>query len=204
MTSPAIEEVDADGTHLQVFASHGLRAVALVTLPVVISSGCLEPRHATDASLHLVTDVPTWPGTDRLIVNAVIEIAAGTREKWEVDESTGKLRWTLENGKPRVIAYTFPYLANYGMVPQTEMSKESGGDGDPLDIVVLGAPAKRGEIIPAKVIGVMRMLDGGERDDKLIAVRPDDRRLGRFATVQDLERENPGTLSILETWFANY
>jgi inorganic pyrophosphatase len=57
------------------------------------------------------------------------------------------------------------------MVPRTLLSKESGGDGDPLDIILLSPPLNRGEIASAKLIGVLKLLDKGEQDDELIAVQ---------------------------------
>ncbi|MCK5820516.1 MAG: inorganic diphosphatase [Bacteroidales bacterium] len=102
-------------------------------------------------------------------IQAVVEIPAGTLDKWEVDKETGYLKWEIRDGKPRVVQY-LGYPGNYGMIPRTLLSKESGGDGDPLDVIVLGQPVERGSIVKAQLIGVLKLLDGGEQDDKLIAV----------------------------------
>ncbi|MGH7149636.1 MAG: inorganic diphosphatase, partial [Planctomycetota bacterium] len=75
-------------------------------------------------------------------VRAVVEIPAGRLDKWEVKNEDGLLHWDLKDGKPRVVKY-LGYPVNYGMVPRTVLSKERGGDGDPLDILVLGASLPR-------------------------------------------------------------
>ena len=102
-------------------------------------------------------------------VNVVVEVPAGTTGKWEVTKPEGELRWEVRDGKPRVVQY-LGYPANYGMIPRTLLPKDLGGDGDPLDVVILGNAVPRGSVIPARLIGVMIMIDAGEQDDKLIAV----------------------------------
>lgn len=134
-------------------------------------------------------------------VNVVIEIPTGTTAKWEVGDD-GVMRWELEKGKPRVVQY-LPYPGNYGMVPRTLLAKEHGGDGDPLDVIVLGDAAARGEVVKARVLGVLEMLDDGEQDDKLIAVI-DGSPLGAARDLQELDARFPGVTSIVETWFDHY
>ena len=56
------------------------------------------------------------------------------------------------------------------MIPQTVLPVSRGGDGDPLDAIILGDALVKGEVIQAKILGVMRMTDGGEQDDKIISV----------------------------------
>ena len=112
-----------------------------------------------------------WPSKDPSgNIHAVIEIPAGRTEKWEVDKKDGNLKWNFKKGRPRVLKY-IGYPGNYGMVPETLLPKESGGDGDPLDIILLGPPIDRGEVATAKLIGVLKLDDNGEQDDKLIAVQ---------------------------------
>jgi len=129
-------------------------------------------------------------------VNAVIEISSGDNEKWEVRKD-GIMRWDQENGKPRIVKY-LGYPANYGMVPKTIW-----GDGDPLDILVLGRQLKRGQVIKAKLVGVLKMVSEGTRDDKLIAVLPDSC-FGDIKNMNEFSRAFPGAASIIETWFINY
>ena len=135
-------------------------------------------------------------------LNVVVEIPTGSIAKWEVDKSDGSLRWKFKNQRPRVVNY-LGYPGNYGMVPRTIYSKEAGGDGDPLDAIVIGPAVPRGSVVAARLIGVLRLIDRGEQDDKLIAVMADT----PFYEVEDLEELDDnfrGALPIIETWFANY
>ena len=134
-------------------------------------------------------------------INAVIEITAGTVEKWEVDKSTGQPQLELINGMPRTIDY-LPYPANYGMIPQTLLPKEKGGDGDPLDVIVLGPAIPRGQVARCKLIGVLYLTDSGEQDDKLIAVSPSSKL--NSTDIDELKHSYNGITDILETWFTNY
>ena len=91
---------------------------------------------------------------------AVIEIPKGSKCKYELDKSTGLLKLD------RILYTSTHYPANYGFIPRTYAD-----DGDPLDVLVLCAesiyPMTLMQVYP---IGVMRMLDGGKMDDKIIAV----------------------------------
>ncbi|MDR5867692.1 inorganic diphosphatase [Halomonas koreensis] len=136
--------------------------------------------------------------------NAIIEIPAGTSAKWEVSKDDPKaVYWEYEDGEPRVVNY-LGYPGNYGAIPGTALPEELGGDGDPLDVIVLGQAAPRGEVVDVRVIGVLKMLDDGEQDDKLIAVLAQDSPLSHLETLEQLDREFPGVSQIIDLWFANY
>lgn len=110
------------------------------------------------------------------VVRAIIEISRGSKAKYELDKETGMLRLD------RVLYASAYYPANYGFIPGT-----LGDDHDPLDILVLSQV----EIEPlciarAKVIGVMRMVDSGEGDDKIIAVASDDISVNYIDSISDL------------------
>ena len=135
-------------------------------------------------------------------VHVVVEIPAGTSEKWEVSEDGRSLAWESVGGVPRVIRY-LAYPANYGMVPRTLLAESNGGDGDPLDVFLLGTAVERGSVQLARPIGVLALRDEGERDDKLIAV-PTTGPLAGVRDLRSLEREFPGVLEILETWLHHY
>src|ERR1700690_3360385 len=90
----------------------------------------------------------------------VIEVPKGSKNKYELDKETGLLRLD------RVLYSAVHYPANYGFVPRSFC-----GDGDPLDVLVLGQePVYPLTIVEARPIGVMRMRDDKGLDDKILAV----------------------------------
>lgn len=135
-------------------------------------------------------------------VNVVVEIPAGTNQKWEVDKRDGTLRWESRDGRPRQVAY-LGYPGNYGMVPRTLLPSDEGGDGDPLDVLVIGGPAARGTVQRCHILGVLALLDGGEMDDKLLAVA-EGNALSGLRDLEDLDARFPGVREIVETWFVSY
>ncbi|MEQ8584340.1 MAG: inorganic diphosphatase [Marinoscillum sp.] len=125
------------------------------------------------------------------VVNGIIEIPQGSRAKYELDKDSGLL--ILD----RVIYSSMYYPANYGFIPRTYCD-----DGDPLDILVLSQividPLC---IVPAKVIGVMQMLDQGEKDDKIIAVAQGDMSVNHMNDIGDLP---PHFVKELRNFFEDY
>lgn len=110
------------------------------------------------------------------IVQAIIEIPKGSKAKYELDKETGMLRLD------RVLYSSMFYPANYGFIPQT-----LGEDHDPLDILVLSQiDIQPMCIVNAKVIGVMRMIDNNEGDDKIIAVCADDVSVNHINSMEEL------------------
>jgi inorganic pyrophosphatase len=139
---------------------------------------------------------------DSAHVHVVVEIPAGTDHKWEVTKPGGQLALEQVGGAPRRVQY-LPYPANYGFVPRTLSDRSAGGDGDPLDVILLGEARPCGAVVRARLLGVLRLTDDGERDDKLLAAAPD----SPFASadgVDAVRRQFPGVLAILETWFTRY
>lgn len=109
-------------------------------------------------------------------VTAIIEIPKGSRAKYELDKETGLLKLD------RVLYSSVYYPANYGFIPQTYCD-----DKDPLDILVLSQITMHPmTLVEAKVIGVMRMLDQGEADDKLIAVCANDMSVTHINDISEL------------------
>lgn len=152
------------------------------------------------ADKNLLTDYP--PTNPDGTINVVVEIPTGTTAKWEVDKASGELRWEFKKGKPRVVEY-LGYPGNYGMLPRTLLAKQAGGDGDPLDVIVLGPAVPRGAVVKARVIGVLKLLDGGEQDDKILAVLHGDP-LAEARSVKELDEKFSGVSRIVETWFESY
>jgi inorganic pyrophosphatase len=125
------------------------------------------------------------------IVWAVIEIPKGSKLKYELDKKSGLLK------VDRVLFSSVHYPANYGFIPQTYCD-----DKDPLDVLVLGQePVEPLCIMRAKIIGVMRMEDQGEGDDKLIAVHADDPEFNHIASLSELA---PHRLSEVRRFFEDY
>ena len=181
----------------------------LVSGPALILVGAAasvldDKPYVIRSEQHLLRDVTPVVAALPDTIRAIVEIPAFTRQKWEVDTESGDLMWEFKDGKPRVMKYGLPYLANYGMVPQTMMAEHRGGDGDPLDVVILGEPHERGAVVQTRVIGLMNMIDDGEADHKIIGVRLDDPLFSDVKSVEDLEASMPGVLDILRIWFKNY
>ncbi|MDA9783056.1 inorganic diphosphatase [Vicingaceae bacterium] len=160
-------------------------------------------------SLHLLgcaekeqVETSRKTSTQELWVKMLVEIPAGTIEKYELNKSSGILQMDSVDGKPRLIDY-LGYPANYGMIPNTILPKSEGGDGDPLDIIAIGPPAARGSIIDCKVVGVLKLKDRGEQDDKLIAILRNSS-LQHIKSILELQKKYPGISEIIETWFTNY
>lgn len=135
-------------------------------------------------------------------INTIIEISNGLREKWEVSKLNGSLSREFYMGTPRLINYK-PYPVNYGMIPQTILPVSRGGDGDPLDVLILGEKLRQGKIVKVKPLGVMRMIDGGDIDDKIIAV-PINSPLSSYNNIDHLNSVSPEILEEIKLWFLNY
>jgi inorganic pyrophosphatase len=109
-------------------------------------------------------------------VNAIIEISIGMRTKYEVDKETGLLKLD------RVLYSAVHYPANYGFIP-----KSLGEDMDPLDIMVIcREPIRPLCLVPARVIGVMHMVDQGLADDKILAVAENDANTRHVNDISEL------------------
>jgi inorganic pyrophosphatase len=124
-------------------------------------------------------------------VMGVIEIPKGSKGKYELDKKTGML--LLD----RVLFSAVHYPANYGFIPQTFCE-----DHDPLDILIISQidiPSMT--LVKAKVIGVMRMLDQGEADDKLIVVAAGDPSVNHYNNISELP---PHFMSEMRNFFEDY
>ena len=137
-------------------------------------------------------------------IEVIVEIPVGTHEKWEMQKSTGEIVWQHASGGSdgRVIDY-LAYPANYGFIPNTELLISDGGDGDPVDVILLGPKIQRGERVMAQPIGILKMEDNGQRDDKVLAITGSQQFSG-VDSLEELESSYPGVSQIISTWFANY
>lgn len=124
-------------------------------------------------------------------VNAVVEIPAGGKVKYELDKPSGLLR------VDRVLYSSVIYPANYGFIPQTY-----GDDNDPLDVLVLmQEPVVPLSILRARPIGVMMMQDMGQNDEKIICVHLDDPAFNGFYHIGELPEHR---LLELRRFFLDY
>jgi len=124
-------------------------------------------------------------------MNVIIEIPRGVKNKYEIDKETGLIK--LDRVNHTAQAYPF----DYGFVPQTLWD-----DGDALDVVLLTTePLFPGLLLEARPVGIMHMIDGGEADEKVIAVPTGD---PRFKDVRDIKDVNQHTLKEISHFFATY
>jgi inorganic pyrophosphatase len=141
--------------------------------------------------LHPWHDLPNHASSIDGGFNVVIEIPKGSKVKYELDKPSGLLR------VDRVLYSSVHYPANYGFLPRTYC-----GDGDPLDVLVLGnEPVVPLSIMVARAIGVMHMDDQGEQDDKVIAVHVHDPAFEEYRDLDDLPRH---TMREIQRFFEDY
>ncbi len=125
------------------------------------------------------------------IVEARIEIPMGSRNKYEVDAATGRIKLD------RVLYSSVYYPAEYGFVENTRYL-----DGDPLDILVFtSSPTFPGCYIDCRIIGGMDMIDCGEPDVKILAVNIGDPRYEHVMSLDDLP---PHYLQEIQNFFLTY
>ena len=135
--------------------------------------------------------------------NVIIEIPSGTNHKWEISEDKKSLDLEFKNGYPRIIKY-LGYPANYGFIINTELKSSEGGDGDAIDILVLNEnPIERGDKVKVRVIGMLKLIDKGELDNKIISIKTGSI-FEKINSLKALEKEFEGILEIFSIWFKNY
>ncbi len=124
------------------------------------------------------------------VVNTVVEIPEGSRLKveWDREHAAFKL--------DRVEPHIFAKPCNYGFIPQT-----LDEDGDELDtLIICPEPLATGVWLEAKIIGVMKFVDDGEVDDKIVVVPADNRDDDRITSLADI----PQLVKQLEHHFTHY
>lgn len=136
--------------------------------------------------------------------NAVIEIPAGTNKKYEYDPIRRKFIIDVVNGEERVIDF-LPYPGNYGFIPSTLSKIDTGGDGDALDILVVSESLSVGTVLEVLPIAILKLIDDGEKDYKIIAVPYDkSKRILEAANYDALVSGYPKLIEIIGLWFLNY
>lgn len=134
----------------------------------------------------------------------VIEIPAGTNKKLEFQKDSKEFRAELIDGQERMVHF-LPYPGNYGFIPSTLMEESRGGDGDPLDVLLIAESLPTGSVVEAIPIGTLQLKDRGELNTKIIAV-PLDSSLRVFpaANFQDFLLDYDPARRIIEEWFLYY
>ncbi|XP_031125568.1 soluble inorganic pyrophosphatase PPA1 [Ipomoea triloba] len=134
--------------------------------------------------LEIGSDAPS-------IVNVVIEITKGSKVKYELDKKTGLIM------VDRILYSSVVYPHNYGFIPRTLCE-----DNDPMDVLVLmQEPVVPGCFLRARAIGLMPMIDQGEKDDKIIAVCADDPEYRHYTDISQLP---PHRLAEIRRFFEDY
>ena len=121
----------------------------------------------------------------------VIEIPRGSRNKYEVDHKTGRVHLD------RVLFTPFVYPVDYGYFENT-----LGGDGDPLDaLVLLEFPVYPGVVLNVRTVGVLPMEDDGGIDEKVLCVLANDKRWDHIQDIKDVPEQ---TKNEIEHFFTHY
>lgn len=124
-------------------------------------------------------------------MHVIVEIPKFSKNKYEIDKETGMI------ALDRVMHTAQDYPFDYGFVPQTLFD-----DGDALDVVLVTTyPLLPGILVKARPVAIMEMTDGGDRDDKIVAVPVDD---PRWSNVNDLGDLNPHFLKEMTHFFETY
>jgi len=142
----------------------------------------------------------------------VVEIPMGATAKMECM----KEHWynpiqqdSNKDGSTRYYTYGVPFF-NYGFLPQTWedpslMRNGFGGDNDPLDVMEIGSgPLAMGSVVSVKVLGSLELIDEGETDHKVIALRTDDPDASRIHDMASLEQVKPGITAKMVDWLKMY
>jgi len=149
-------------------------------------------------------EIATFTDSTETSVNVVVEISSGDHRKFEYNKKEKRFEAELIDGKPRDVNY-LAYPTNYGFIPSTLSDTTLGGDGDPIDILLLSKRLETGRVVKAIPLATMRLVDRGEIDDKVLLVPVDeDLRIIPCQTWECIQQEHPSIIHILETWFTSY
>lgn len=124
-------------------------------------------------------------------VNSIVEVPLGSHDKIEYDEDLRAFK------VDRTLYSRLTYPGNYGFLPQTV-----GGDGDPLDCVILGNwPLYPGVVVSVRIVGMLVTKDEKGEDEKLLGVPADD---PRFNSIKDLADVSEHTKAEIAHFFEQY
>ncbi|KQK00934.1 soluble inorganic pyrophosphatase isoform X2 [Brachypodium distachyon] len=158
--------------------------------PPALNERILSSMSQKHVAAHPWHDLEIGPGAPA-VFNCVVEIPRGSKVKYELDKSTGLIK------VDRVLYSSVVYPHNYGFIPRTLCE-----DNDPIDVLVL----MQEQVVPgcflrARAIGLMPMIDQGEKDDKIIAVCADDPEYRHFRDISELPKHR---LQEIRRFFEDY
>lgn len=128
------------------------------------------------------------------ILNVVVEIPKGSNNKFELDEKTGVMKLD------RVLHSPLSYPIDYGFIPQT-LSQ----DGDHLDAIIINdSPLFSGSVERVRPVGLLRMIDSGEEDCKILGVQVDNPNYKNIRDIKDIEAIDKNILEEISHFFRTY
>jgi len=201
----------------------------MVSDPAVASGAMVEGQYGTHAfalfftdgakqvspwhDLPLVAGVDSSSGAGYSTMTFVVEIPMGSTAKMEVMKEhwyNPIMQDSNKDGSTRYYTYGVPFF-NYGLLPQTwedpalKSADGYGGDNDPLDVMEIGSSIlPMGTVCEVKVLGSLELIDEGETDHKVIALRVDDPDAARIHDMASLELVKPGITAKLIDWLKMY
>jgi inorganic pyrophosphatase len=135
-------------------------------------------------------ELPAGPNVPE-VINVIIEVPRNTSNKYEYDKELGVIKLD------RVLFASMSYPGDYGFIPST-----LGGDGDPLDVVLLSThPFEIGVLVEARVVGMLVMSDDKGEDEKILAVAAQDPRWDDRKELEDIQAHR---LAEIEHFFMEY
>ncbi|KDO70970.1 hypothetical protein CISIN_1g027710mg [Citrus sinensis] len=149
--------------------------------PVALNERILSSMSHRSVAAHPWHDLEIGPGAPAVCnccksLRQVVEIGKGGKVKYELDKASGLIK------VDRVLYSSVVYPHNYGFIPRTICE-----DSDPMDVLVLmQEPVLPGSFLRCRAIGLMPMIDQGEKDDKIIAVCADDPEFRHYKDIKEL------------------
>lgn len=146
-------------------------------------------RHKTVHPWHDISPGENAPNE----ITVFIEVPRGSMAKYELDKKSGFIKLD------RILYSAVHYPGDYGFIPQTVSE-----DGDPTDVIVItNNPVFPGTLVTVRPIGIVEMIDGGERDEKIIYV-PSTATDPRFAKRNDISDFSEHVILDIKHFFATY
>jgi inorganic pyrophosphatase len=170
-----------------------------IALPAAVVVTCLLMQSCGKKDFSRLPSI----GKDHLFM-MVVEIPAGKNKKTEFNPTTKEFETNQVNGSDRIIDF-LAYPCNYGFIPSTMQNKAEGGDGDPLDVMLISESIPTGSVVKIIPVAVLHLTDNGETDDKIIAIPADPfARTINAIDYSSLSTRYPSIIQIIELWLQNY